>query len=79
MVFMPGIITVAISVRSRLPRACKTWGSTVTAGQHSGPRWEHVNFSTNDSCLSSDFILRMVLSPTVAALANHVDSLREQG
>lgn len=43
LVFMPGVITETISVRSHLPHACQMWGTRVTAGQRSGPHlgaWE---------------------------------------
>lgn len=55
LVFMPGAITLAVCVRFPLALACQMWGPTVTVSI--SPQWERVNFSTNDSCLSSDFIL----------------------
>lgn len=37
LVFMPGVITAAISVRSCLAHACQMWGTTITDGQQRGP------------------------------------------
>lgn len=37
LVFTPGVITAAISVRSHLPHACQMWGTTVPDSQQSGP------------------------------------------
>lgn len=57
LVFMPGVITAAISVRSCLAHACQMWEPQSQMVSSEALIWEHVNFSTNESCPSSDFIL----------------------
>lgn len=60
LVFIPAVTTAAISVSSNIPSCpCRPdVGATVTDGVSSRVLiWEHVNLSTNNSCLSPDPIL----------------------